>query len=87
MHYAISSILILAATSFPATMGAPRPQFIQCGTDVDYQITSQEDVAGTAMTGDYSVSGVSGGEHHLRPCLPCPKNKAHPGSKRNKLAL
>ena len=65
MHYAISSVLILAASSLPATMGAPRPQLPICDVEVDYQVTSQEDVPGTAMTGDYSVSGASGCEQYL----------------------
>ncbi|KAL8797741.1 MAG: hypothetical protein Q9195_000093 [Heterodermia aff. obscurata] len=60
MHYTISSILILAVTGFPATMGAPRPQLPICDSSIEYQITSQEDVPGSAMTGDYSVSGASG---------------------------
>ena len=72
MHYAVSSILVLAASSFPATMGAPHPQII-CDTGVSYQVTSQQDTPGTAMTGDYSVSGASGREYHPNP--PAPREK------------
>ena len=64
MRYIISSILILTAFSFQATMGAPRSQYFICDYGEDYKIISQEDVLGTAMTGDYSVSGASGREHY-----------------------
>ena len=59
MRYATTCVLILAAIGLPTALGSPRPQFI-CDSWDDYQITSQQELAGPSQQGDYSVSGDSG---------------------------
>ena len=68
MHYATTCVLTLAAIGLPTALGSPRPQFV-CTTGQNYNITSQQELAGPSQQGDYSVSGASGSKFSpYRPC-------------------
>ena len=66
MHSLLSSsVLVIAALGLPNTFAAPRPEGVTCSGGAGnhgytYTVTSQNDVAGDAQVGDYSVSGATG---------------------------
>ena len=75
MHYLTSTALAIATLTLPTAMGAPRPEGATCAGGsgshgYTYTVTSQKDVPGDSLVGDYSVSGVTGSKPPFPFSLP-----------------